>query len=55
MNDVIEKPIKPDRLCAVLTLVAAQPEDGAIAAADLPDGSWGRDRTADLWVMNPPL
>ncbi len=19
------------------------------------DGSWGRDRTADLWVMNPPL
>lgn len=18
-------------------------------------GSWGRDRTADLWVMNPPL
>jgi CheY-like chemotaxis protein len=33
MNDVIEKPIKPDRLCAVLMLLAAQPEDGAIAAA----------------------
>jgi CheY-like chemotaxis protein len=33
MNDVIEKPIKPDRLAAVLMLLGAAPEDGAIAAA----------------------
>ena len=25
------------------------------AACSGPSGSWGRDRTADLWVMNPPL
>ncbi len=31
------------------------PEILAFGRPLAPRGSWGQDRTADLWVMNPPL